>query len=228
MAGTRSAEHAANRKAVINYNGTGDHIVDKKSVEKEKNYSRTYGNSVGGATGDGQRKRKKMKGLWVLIFLLAIGGILTCTYFFSKDKSTPQVATEVTVDSTAASRPERVVEPEKRIQQQETKIQQQHSQVQAVEPKPVNEEPTKPVKKVETAPNGEPLLEMPEFPEDGNFTPEWLERKKYWDEQQMRIIEWKEQHGPNSVYIEYKELSLEEFIVFNYRQNRHYRVTEYM
>lgn len=220
MSGARSEEHAANKKAVIDYNGTGSHRVSDKSVSKEKSYSDTYG-PIGGATGEGHKKRKKMKGLWLLIFLiLALSGFLT--YLLLRgDKSAPQIANEVTVDSTEASYQKRI-EQEKRIQKQEAK---QRSQ-KVVEPEPVNEEPAK---KIEYAPNGEPLLEMPEFPEDGNFTPEWLERKKKWDEQQLRILEWKEQHGPNSVYIEYKESSFEELVASNYRLRRYRRTdSEYM
>lgn len=220
MSGTRSRENAANRQAVTNYNGTGNHRVSNKSVAQERRYSATYGNPVGGATGEGQRKRKKMKGLWLLIFLiLALGSYLTYL-LLEGDKSSPQVANEVTVDSTEVSSQKRL-EQVKRIQEQEAKQRSQEAK-----PEPVNEEPAK---KVEYAPNGEILLEMPEFPEDGNFTPEWLERKKKWDEQQLRIMEWREQHGSNSVYIEYKEPSFDEFLVSNYRLSRRYsRTAEYM
>ena len=220
MAGARSRANAANKQAVTNYNGTGNHRVSDKSVSKERRYSDTYG-PIGGATGEGQRKRKKMKGLWILIFLmLVLGGFLAYHLYFGKDKTaSQQIAKEVTVDSTEVSSQKRL-EQVKRIQEQEAK---QRSQ--EVKPEPVNEEPAK---KVEYAPNGEILLEMPEFPEDGNFTPEWLERKKKWDEQQLRIMEWREQH-PNSVYIEYNEPLFDEFLASNYRLSRRYsRTAEYM
>lgn len=220
MSGARSAAHAANKKAVINYNGSGSHIVENKSVQKEQKYSDTYGDPVGGATGEGQKKRRKMK-TWIILALLAIGGILAYSYFGGSNAE-PQVANEVTVDSTQVEEIEtpyqkRLEQEEKRIQEQETKSQPNCSQ--EVTPEPVNEEP---VKEVKYAPNGEPLLEKPEYPKNGNFSQEWLKKKKEYDEQQLRIIEWREKHG--TVYIEYKEPSFEEFLAASYRLSRRNRV----
>ena len=221
MSGARSREHAANKQAVTNYNGSGSHMVKNKSVQQERNYSDTYGDPVGGASGEGQRKRRKMK-MWVIIALLALGGVLAY-FYFGDSNAEPQVANnEVTVDSTQIEIIEtpyqkQTEQKEKRIQKQEIKAQPERPQ--EVTPKPVNEEPAKEVK---YAPNGEPLLEKPKYPKNGNLTKEWLKKKKEYDEQQLRIIEWREKHGANSVYVEYKEPSFEEFLA--YRLSRSNRV----
>ena len=58
MAGARSRANAADKQAVTNYNGTGNHRVSDKSVSKERRYSDTYG-PIGGATGEGQSYAKR-------------------------------------------------------------------------------------------------------------------------------------------------------------------------
>jgi len=212
MAGARSRENAANKKAVIDYNGTGSHRVSDKSVKKEESYSNTYGPVSSGATGEGHRKTKKMKGLWVLIFLIvALSGLLV--YLLLRgDKSAPQIANEVTVDSTEASYQKRL--------EQEIKVQQRS---QEVEPEPASENP-EPAKKTKHESDNDPelLREILESPED--ITPEWLE-----SEQQLRVMKWRELYGPNSVYIEYREPSFEEILASNYHLSRRYRTeAEYM
>jgi hypothetical protein len=190
MAGNRSRRRALLRNIERWFNGREDNSVDKNDVERSRKMINHKINGWSSAFEDDPKKRKRMRRLWFVAALL----IGSSAYF--------------TIDYVKKSQPNPFLEAEEPVRTEEVTKDSTSVKTKA---KPASE-----VKKetIKYTPDGEVLIERPEYPKRGFNSSEEAEEfhkllNKY-NEQQKKINEWKAKG--NSVFIYYKDRRIDDYL----------------
>ncbi len=176
--------------------------ASKATPDQKAAAAEHFGDGPGPADGhsdSSERRPRKMKGVGLLIILFVALLALLIYHRSTKKRSEDSIAKTEILDTISASRVAPMQKMKKQsvhpVQQEETTtVSEPGQKQQEAAPEPEPEKPTDTEPEPEYAPNGEVLIQMPVYPENGFDSYQEREKyfntiKEYW-EQQRRISIW--------------------------------------
>lgn len=91
MAGERSREHEAEKRAVIEHNSRK---TANQSVQTARNAAKRTNERTADDMGGGKKKTRKMKAMWIILLVIIASGCFYAAYKIYQDKASEAIADE--------------------------------------------------------------------------------------------------------------------------------------